>query len=82
MKTLLTKREKEILFLIVEEHSSQSIASALNLSLHTIDSHRKNILRKTKSKSLIGLLKFAIQAGLLKNYYYQATTTKRTKLNT
>jgi len=78
----LTNREKEIVLLVFEEHTSQAIASILNVSIRTVDTHRKNILRKTKSKSLIGLFKFAIQSGLIKDYYYQPTTLKRTKLNT
>lgn len=71
MKTSLTIREKEILVLVLSENTSQSIASALNLSIRTIETHRKNILRKTNCETLIGLLKFAIKAKLIEDYHYR-----------
>ncbi len=73
MKDQLTHREKEILALIVNEYSSLDIAAALNLSIRTIDTHRKNILRKTNTKTLIGLFKFAIKEGMIEDYYYKPT---------
>jgi len=57
----LTKREKEILILICDEFSTAEIADKLHLSRHTVESHRKNLLAKTGSKNLAGLVKFAIQ---------------------
>jgi DNA-binding CsgD family transcriptional regulator len=70
-RSRLSEREKEILLLVLNEHSSQSIAQQLNLSIRTIDTHRKNILRKTGCNTLIGLLKFAIKAGLIEGYIYR-----------
>jgi DNA-binding CsgD family transcriptional regulator len=70
-KTRLSEREKEILLLVLNEHSSQSVASILNLSIRTVDTHRKNILRKTGCNTMIGLLKFAIKAGLMEGYSYK-----------
>lgn len=56
---LLTNREKEILKLIIREYSCKQIAVELNISIHTVQSHRKNIFKKTKSKTIIGLVNYA-----------------------
>ena len=76
MKTLLTDREKEILKLVLEEFSSEAIATQLNLSIRTVETHRKNILRKTGCKSLIGLFKLAVQAGLIEGFHFKAVPAK------
>lgn len=60
----LSERELEILKLIVAEYSSEQIADKLFISKRTVDSHRKNILAKTKIKTLVGLIKFAIRTGV------------------
>ncbi|MGB4972094.1 MAG: response regulator transcription factor [Cyclobacteriaceae bacterium] len=61
----LTERELEVLLLITDELSSEEIAEKLFISKRTVDSHRKNILSKTKVKTLVGLMKFAFQYGLV-----------------
>lgn len=61
----LTQREKEILELIVQEYSSLEIANKLFISKRTVDTHRVNIMEKTNSKTLVGLIKYAIQNGIL-----------------
>ena len=61
----LTPREIEIIKLIAEELTSAEISQKLFLSEHTIDTHRKNILRKTGVKGSIGLINYARQMGLL-----------------
>ena len=55
----LTNREKEILQLIVKENNCKQIAENLHISIHTVQSHRKNLFKKTKSKTLIGLVNYA-----------------------
>ena len=77
LKNQITLREKEILLLVLKEISSQEIALMLNLSIRTVDTHRKNILRKTNCKSPIGLLKFAIKARLLEDYFYKLPRSTR-----
>ncbi len=62
---LLTDREKEILVLIVEGMKNREIAEKLNLSLTTIQTHRRNIKDKLKAKTTIELRKMAEIAGLL-----------------
>lgn len=61
---VLSAREKEILTLIVKEHTSEEIAEKLFISKKTVDNHRQNILSKTQSKSTVGLVKYAIRHGL------------------
>jgi len=61
----LSKREKEVLKLIAEEHTTQEIADTLFLSKHTIESYRKNLISKLEVRNLAGLTKYAIKLGLL-----------------
>jgi two-component system, NarL family, nitrate/nitrite response regulator NarL len=62
---LLTEREREILKLIAKEFSNRQIAEHLYISERTVETHRKNIFRKTKASSLVGLIKFAYDNNLL-----------------
>lgn len=59
----LTKREKEILQLVVEGHTSRKMAEQLNLSQRTIDHHRSNLLRKFNRKNSIDLVNYAVRNG-------------------
>ncbi len=61
----LTEREKEILLLIVEEHSNPSISEKLFISLHTVETHRRNIMKKLKVHNSVGLVRKALQLGLI-----------------
>ncbi|MCU0449724.1 MAG: LuxR C-terminal-related transcriptional regulator [Bernardetiaceae bacterium] len=62
----LTRRELEILHMIVEEHSSPEIAERLFISLNTVETHRRNLFRKTGARSVVGLVSFAFRHGLAK----------------
>lgn len=62
---LLTDREREILKLIAKEYSNKEIAEQLFISERTVETHRKNIFRKTKTSSLVGLIKFAYANNLI-----------------
>ncbi|SFE96942.1 two component transcriptional regulator, LuxR family [Chitinophaga sp. CF118] len=62
--TLLTRREKEILQLIVQEHTNQEIADKLFISLHTVENHRISMLHKLEVKNTAGLVKVALETGL------------------
>lgn len=55
----LTNREIEIIRLIEKENSNKKIADMLFISERTVETHRKNIFRKTNTQSIIGLLKYA-----------------------
>lgn len=61
----LTPRELEVLNLIAKELSNRQIADHLFISERTVESHRKNIFRKTGAKSIVGLIRFAIENGYL-----------------
>ena len=61
----LTTRELEILTLIAQELTSEKIGDKLFISPRTVETHRKNILAKTHSTTLIGLLKYAVRNGLV-----------------
>lgn len=61
----LTAREIEIVQLIEKELSNKQIAEKLFLSERTIETHRKNIFRKTNTSSVIGLVKYAYEHKLI-----------------
>jgi DNA-binding NarL/FixJ family response regulator len=61
----LSQREKEILKLIVEEYTNQEIATKLFLSLRTVENHRFSLLQKLDVKNSIGLVRVAIQLGMV-----------------
>jgi DNA-binding NarL/FixJ family response regulator len=61
----LTERELEVLKLIVQEFSTADIAEKLFISPRTVDSHRKNIMSKTQSRTLVGLIKFAFRNAII-----------------
>ncbi len=62
----LTQRETEILSLIAREFSNKEIADKLFISERTVETHRKNIFTKTKTKTVVGLIRFAMENDLLK----------------
>ncbi|MFT6808510.1 MAG: DNA-binding NarL/FixJ family response regulator [Saprospiraceae bacterium] len=61
----LTKKELEIIKLLSEELSSSEIGALLFISTGTVETHRHNILRKLEMKSTIGVVKFAMKAGII-----------------
>jgi len=70
-KLLLSEREMEITSLVCKGFTSKEIAEQLNLSMHTVETHRKNILKKLNLKKTTALVDFYnnyIQTQLLKNF--------------
>lgn len=61
----LTDREKEILKLIAQEFSTKQIAEKLFISEETVNTHRRNIMSKTSAKNMAGMVKYALQTGLI-----------------
>lgn len=61
----LTERELEILKLIALEHSNTEIADLLFISPKTVETHRKNLMRKIEVKNSLGVYKFAVKHKLL-----------------
>ncbi|WP_299713034.1 response regulator transcription factor [uncultured Tenacibaculum sp.] len=64
-KTIVTKREREIIQLIAEELTVEEIAEKLFLSKHTVETHKKNIFFKLQIKTNAGLVKKAIKLGYI-----------------
>ena len=61
----LTEREQVILKLIALEYSGKEISEKLFISVNTVETHRKNLLKKLNVKSSIGLAKYAIKNNFL-----------------
>lgn len=64
---LLSEREKEILKLVVKGKTAQEMADELFLSIHTVYTHRKNILKKLSCKNATELLNFAMHNNLIES---------------
>lgn len=64
-QALLTDRERDILRLIAKEYSNKQMAEELFISERTVETHRKNIFRKTNTSSLVGLIKYAFEHKLI-----------------
>jgi two-component system, NarL family, response regulator NreC len=62
--TALTRREKEVLRLVADGHSTKIIAKELGLSIKTIEAHRAQIMDKLGLRSIAELTKYAIREGL------------------
>jgi len=62
---ILSDREKEILTLVAEGFSTKEIAGQLNIAIRTVETHRKSIMEKLEVKNLAGMVRIAVQEGLL-----------------
>ena len=65
--TNLTVREFEVLELITKGKTTAQIADELRISIHTINSHRKNILRKLNLNSPAELIVYALESGIIRS---------------
>jgi len=61
----ISRREKEVLELIMKEHTTQEIADQLFISLKTVESHRSNLLAKLNARNTAGLVRIAMEYNLL-----------------
>lgn len=61
----LSRREKDVLKLILEEYTTKEIAEELHISQNTVESHRKNIFSKLNVKNIAGVVKYALENDLL-----------------
>lgn len=66
-KIFLSGREIEIITLIALEFSGKEISEQLFISTNTVETHRKNIMKKLKAKNSISLVKYAIKNKLVKS---------------
>lgn len=61
----LTPREREVLQLIAEGNNAKNAAYQLNINVKTVDTHRQQIMKKLKMRSVAELTKYAIREGLI-----------------
>ena len=61
----ISRREKEVLTLIIKEHTTQEIADKLFISLKTVESHRSNLLNKLNARNTAGLVRITLENKLL-----------------
>ena len=62
---MISEKEKKILTLIAQEHTTKEISEILFLSKYTIDSYRKNLISKLNVRNIAGLTRIAMNIGLL-----------------
>ena len=62
---LLTPREREVLQLVAEGHTNNSIADTLNISVKTVEKHRANVMTKLEVNDLASLIREGIKQGLI-----------------
>ena len=63
----LTAREREILQLVAESHTTKEIAAKLGISAKTVDNHRTNLMRKLDVHDVAGLTRYALENGFLES---------------
>jgi DNA-binding NarL/FixJ family response regulator len=61
----LTPREREIVQLVAEGRSSKEVAAVLGISVKTVESHRTNVMRKLRIRSVSQLVRYAVRNGLV-----------------
>lgn len=64
-KVPTTPRERQIIQLVAESRSSKEVAATLGISVKTVESHRTNIMRKLKLRSVSDLVRYAIRNGIV-----------------
>ena len=64
-REILTSREQTILLKLAQGKSNKSVAQELNISVYTVETHRKNIKRKLGITSTAGLTRYAMENGVL-----------------
>jgi FixJ family two-component response regulator len=64
---LLSAREREVLDLLASGLRSKDIAQALSISVKTVEEHRTNMMRKTRTASMVELVRLAAEAAVLSN---------------
>ena len=61
----LTAREREVVQLVAEGRSSREVAAELHISIKTVESHRTNVMRKLRIRSVSQLVRYAVRNGLV-----------------
>jgi DNA-binding NarL/FixJ family response regulator len=63
-RAVLSPREREVLQLLAEGHSTKEVAEQLHVSTNTIETHRAHIMEKLDIRTFASLVKYAIREGL------------------
>lgn len=66
-KPIMTKKESEVLELIAQEFSNSEIAKKFNCGIRTVGTHKRNLIKKLEVKNVVGLVKYAIRMGVVKD---------------
>lgn len=61
----LTPREHEVALMLARGDTNREIATALNVSIKTVDTHRGHVLKKLELKNNVSLVRFTIRMGLV-----------------
>ena len=64
-EVVLSNREKEVLHYVAKEYTNQEIADKINVSLRTVETHKRNLVKKLRVKNVVGLVRFALEQGPL-----------------
>jgi len=62
---MLTKKETAVLRLIAQEFTNQEIADKLDCGIRTVDTHKRNLIKKLEVKNVVGLVKYALKMGVV-----------------
>ena len=63
----LSRREKEIIKLIADEMTTQEVADRLGIAFGTVETHRRNIMHKLGARNVVGMVRIALENGLLED---------------
>lgn len=62
---VLSFREREVLHYVAKEYTNQEIADTINIGLRTVETHKRNLIKKLRVKNVVGLVRFALEQGEL-----------------
>lgn len=58
---VLSNREKQVLHYVAKEYTNQEIADKIDISLRTVETHKRNLIKKLRVKNVVGLVRFALE---------------------
>jgi len=64
----LSAREQEVLFFVSKEFTNQEIAERMDISLRTVETHKRNLIKKLRVKNVVGLVRYAMDNSYLLDY--------------
>lgn len=68
---VLTEMEIKILEQMAQEYTSSEIAENLGISVRTVEAHRRNMMTKTKTRNVVGLIMYALEKGYINVFSFQ-----------